>query len=56
MISVKNMSNGMMFLGLGPGRTKRTELVKDDLVSFEKALEKLVIEIYTPEIDFTEAD
>ena len=55
-ISVKNMSNGMMFLGLGPGRTKRTELVKDDLVSFEKALEKLVIEIYTPEIDFTEAD
>jgi hypothetical protein len=55
-ISVKNMSNGMMFLGLGPGRTKRTELVRDDLVSFEKALEKLVIEIYTPEIAFTEAD
>jgi hypothetical protein len=55
-ISVKNMSNGMMFLGLGPGRTKRTELVKDDLVSFEKALEKLAIEIYTREIAFTEAD
>ena len=54
-ISVKNMSSGTMFLGLGTGRTKRTELVTEDLESFEKELEKLVSEIYTPSIAFTEA-
>ncbi|MGB1972376.1 MAG: hypothetical protein ACPHSE_07760, partial [Flavobacteriaceae bacterium] len=54
-ISVKNMSSGIMFLGFGAGRTKRTELQKEDLERFEKELEKLAIEIYTPDIDFTEA-
>ena len=54
-ISVKNMSGGVMFLGFGAGRTKRTELVTEDLENFEKELEKLAIEIYTPEIAFTEA-
>ena len=54
-ISVKNMSSGTMFLELGTGRTKRTELVTEDLENFEKELEKLVIEIYTPGIAFTEA-
>ena len=54
-ISVKNMSSGTMFLGLGTSRTKRTELVTEDLENFEKELEKLVIEIYKPDIAFTEA-
>lgn len=54
-ISLKNMSSGTMFLGLGTSRTKRTELVKEDLENFEKELEKLAIEIYTPDIGFTEA-
>ena len=49
------MASGIMFLGLGAGRTKRTELQKEDLERFEKGLEKLVIEIYTPDINFTEA-
>ena len=53
-ISVKNMSSGTMFLGLGTSRTKRTELVTEDLENFEKELEKLAIEIYTPDIAFTE--
>jgi hypothetical protein len=44
-----------MFLGLGTGRTKRTELITEDLEIFEKKLEKLAIEIYTADIDFTEA-
>jgi len=48
------MSSGIMFLGFGAGRTKRTELQKEDLERFEKELEKLAIEIYTPDIDFTE--
>jgi len=43
-----------MFLRLGAGRTKRTELVTDDLENFEKGLEKLAIEIYSPDIAFTE--
>ena len=54
-ISVKNMSSGIMLLGFGAGRTKRTELQKEDLERFENELEKLAIEIYTPDIDFTEA-
>jgi hypothetical protein len=54
-ISVKNMSSGTMFLGFGTGRTKHTELVTEDLENFEKELEKLVIEIYKPDIAFTEA-
>jgi hypothetical protein len=49
------MSSGTMFLGFGTGRTKRTELVTEDLENFEKELEKLVIEIYKPDIAFTEA-
>ena len=53
-ISLKNMFSGTMFLGLGTGRTKRTELVTEDLENFEKELEKLVIEIYTPDIAFKE--
>ena len=53
-ISLKNMFSGTMFLGLGTGRTKRTELVTEDLKNFEKELEKLVIEIYTPDIAFKE--
>ena len=53
-ISLKNMISGTMFLGLGTGRTKRTELVTEDLENFEKELEKLVIEIYTPDIAFKE--
>ena len=53
-ISVKNMSRGIMFLRLGTGRTKRTELVTEDLEYFEKGLEKLAIEIYSPDIAFTE--
>ena len=53
-ISVKNMSRGIMFLRLGTGRTKRTELVTEDLENFEKGLEKLAIEIYSPDIAFTE--
>ena len=40
---------------LGTGRKKRTELVTKDLEIFEKELEKLIVEIYTPEIAFTEA-
>jgi ATP-dependent helicase/DNAse subunit B len=54
-ISLKNISSGPMFLGLGTGRTKRTELVTEDLENFEKDLEKLAIEIYSPDIAFTEA-
>ena len=54
-ISVKNMSSGTMLLGLGTSRTKRTGLVTEDLENFEKELEKLVIEIYTADIAFTEA-
>ena len=53
-ISVKNMSSGTMCLGLGKGRTKRTELLTEDLENFEKELEKLAIEIYTPDIAFME--
>ena len=53
-ISVKNMSQGAMLLRLGEGRTKRTELVTEDLENFEKELEKLAIEIYSPDIAFTE--
>ena len=53
-ISLKNRISGTMFLGLGTGKTKRTELVTDDLENFEKDLEKLVIEIYTPDIAFKE--
>ena len=53
-ISVKNMSSGIIFLGLGTGRTKRTELVTEDLENFEKELKKLAIEIYTPDNSFTE--
>ena len=53
-ISLKNMISGTMFLGLGTGRTKRTELVTEDLENFEKELEKLVIEIYTPDKAFKE--
>ena len=54
-ISLKNTASGTMLLELGTGRKKRTELVTKDLESFEKELEKLVVEIYTPEIAFTEA-
>ena len=53
-ISVKNMSRGTMFLGLGTGRTKRTELLTEDLENFEKGIEKLAIEIYSPDMAFTE--
>ena len=53
-IALKNMSRGIVFLGFGTGRTKRIELVTEDLENFEKELEKLAIEIYTPEIAFTE--
>ena len=54
-IPVKNMSSGMMFLDLGKGRAKRTDLMTEDLDNFEKELEKIVIEIYTPGIAFTES-
>ena len=53
-ISVRNMSSGIMLLGFGTARTKRTELVTEDLENFEKELEKLATEIYTPDIAFTE--
>ena len=53
-ISLKNRISGTLFLGLGTGKTKRTELVTEDLENFEKDLEKLVIEIYTPDIAFKE--
>ena len=49
------MSSGMMFLDLGKGRAKRTDLVMDDLDSFEKELEKIVAEIYTPGTTFKES-
>ena len=54
-ISLKNTASGTMLLELGTGRKKRTELATKDLESFEKDLEKLVVEIYTPEIAFTKA-
>ena len=53
-IPVRNMSSGIMLLGFGTARTKRTELVREDLENFEKELEKLATEIYTPDIAFTE--
>ena len=53
-ISVRNMSSGVMLLGFGKAVTKRTELVREDLENFEKELEKLATEIYTPDIAFTE--
>ena len=54
-IPLKNMSSGIMFLKLGTGKTKRAELVTEDLVNFEEELEKLTIEIYNSDIAFTEA-
>ena len=36
-------------------RAKRTDLMTEDLDNFEKELEKIVIEIYTPGIAFTES-
>ena len=54
-ISVKNMSRGVLYLTLGTD-TKRTDLDTSDLDVFEKNLEQMVIEIYHPEIPFKEAD
>ena len=54
-ISVKNMSAGVLYLTLGTD-TKRTDLDNTDLDVFEKHLEQMVIEIYNPEIPFKEAD
>ena len=54
-ISVKNMSAGVLYLTLGTD-TKRTDLDITDLDVFEKHLEQMVIEIYNPEIPFKEAD
>ena len=54
-ISVKNMSKGVLYLSLGTD-TKRTDLGTTDLDVFEKHLEQLVTEIYNPEIPFKEAD
>ena len=54
-ISVKNMSRGVLYLTLGID-TKRTDLDTSDLDVFEKNLEQMVIEIYHPEIPFKEAD
>ena len=54
-ISVKNMSRGVLYLTLGTD-TKRTDLDTSDLDIFEKNLEQMVIEIYHPEIPFKEAD
>ena len=54
-ISVKNMSKGVLYLTLGTD-TKRTDLDTSDLGIFEKNLEQMVIEIYHPEIPFKEAD
>ena len=52
----KNTASGTMLLELGTGRKIRTELATKDLEIFEKDLEKLVVEIYTPEIAFTKAN
>ena len=54
-IPVKNMSSGMMFLDLGKGRAKRTDLMTEDLDNFELDLENFFIDIYTPGIAFTES-
>ncbi|MEC7085216.1 MAG: PD-(D/E)XK nuclease family protein [Bacteroidota bacterium] len=54
-ISVKNMSAGVLYLTLGTD-TKRTDLYTTDLDVFEKHLEQMVIEIYNPDIPFKEAD
>ena len=54
-ISVKNMSRGVLYLTLGTD-AKRTGLDTSDLDVFEKNLEQMVIEIYHPEIPFKEAD
>jgi hypothetical protein len=54
-ISVKNMSKGVLYLTLGTD-TKRTDLDTSDLDVFEKNLEQMVIEIYNPEIPFKESD
>ena len=54
-ISVKNMSKGVLYLNLGTP-TKRTDLDTTDLDVFEKNLEQMVTEIYHPEIPFKKAD
>ncbi len=54
-ISVKNMSKGVLYLTLGTDK-KRTDLDTSDLDIFEKNLEQMVIEIYNPEIPFKESD
>ena len=48
-ISVKNMSRGVLYISLGT-EIKRTDLDTTDLGVFEKHLEQMVIEIYDPEI------
>lgn len=55
-ISIKNMGSGTLLLGLGPGRNKRTELLKSDLLAFEESLEKLIRELFDPKTPFTEAN
>jgi hypothetical protein len=50
------MGSGTLLLGLGPGRNKRTELLKSDLLAFEESLEKLIRELFDPKTPFTEAN
>ena len=54
-ISVKNMSRGVLYLTLGTD-IKRSDLDTSDLDVFEKNLEQMVKEIYDPEIPFKESD
>jgi hypothetical protein len=53
-VSFKNMKNGFLPFGLGKGKEAELVISNDILEDFKSELEKLIIEIFNPEISFKE--
>ena len=53
-ISFKNMKNGFLPFGLGKGKDPELAISIEILEDFKAELEKLIVEIFNPEIPFKE--
>lgn len=53
-VSFKNMKNGFLPFGLGKGKDAELAVSKDILEDFKSELEKLIVEIFNPDIPFKE--
>jgi hypothetical protein len=53
-VSFKNMKNGFLPFGLGKGKDAELVVSNDILQDFKSELEKLIVEIFNPEIPFKE--